>query len=265
MIIQKIFVLLIAFQSLFSSIEEQFKIKGYVETCDNEPAPFDSLYAHFDEFIEFLQMNPIFSQKLYGAKERFIRSKDRDYYSTDFFGLYDESRREGRNQIAFYYSTHFHEFIASQFSKVPEIICFLEACRETQKAYESLVNDVAKELGLTTSILFKVIKYFPSYAVTRPHYDGSAFSIFLNSTDDQSLKISPYKASFTVEDFFSPNRVNSILIIPGTQLTEFSIDPTPHIVTKSGKTRYSTIAFAMRPNYKPQRIEFSLLPNFGVE
>jgi hypothetical protein len=153
MIIQKIFVLLIAFQSLFSSIEEQFKIKGYVEICDNEPAPFDSLYAHFDELIEFLQINPTFAQKLYGAKERFIRSKERNHYSTDFFGFYDESKRERRNQIAFYYSTHFHDFIASQFSKVPEIISFLETCRETQKAYESLVQLMAT-VALTADFSF---------------------------------------------------------------------------------------------------------------
>lgn len=224
---------------------------------------FDSLYEHFDELIEFLQTNPTFAQKLYGAKERFIRSKERNFYSTDFFGFYDEAEREGRNQIAFYYSTHFHEFIGAQFSKVPEIICFLEACRDTQKTYENRVHEVAEELGLETSVLFKVIKYFPSYAVSRPHYDGSAFSCFLNSTDNQSLLLSPYKESLSVADFFSPKRENSILIIPGTQLTEFSIYPTPHIVIKNGKTRYATIAFAMRPNYTSQRMEFSPFPNFN--
>ena len=80
------------------------------------------------------------------------------------------------------------------------------------------------------------------------------------------LLINPH---YTVDDFSSPLREfsrshnqNSILLIPGVLLTEFSIYPTPHIVAQSGKIRYATIAFAMRPNYIPQKIEFSPLPNF---
>jgi hypothetical protein len=288
MIIRKILFLwiflLFAFQSVLpTSLAEQFKQAGYLEICDTQhgTATFNSLYTYFDELIEFLQTNPVWAQKLYSAKERFIRSKDRDYYSTDFFGFYDESQREGRNQISFYYSTHFHEFICShypEFNRVPEIIRFLQACFEIQKSYDNLFNEAAAELGLGTifssqhghpPILFKVIKYFPSYSVTRPHYDGTAFSLFLDSTDNQSLLLSPYKSSFAVDDFSSPVREfprwynqNSILLIPGVLLTEFSIYPTPHIVAQSGKIRYATIAFAMRPNYISQKTEFASLPNF---
>jgi hypothetical protein len=269
--------LLFAFQSLCATpITEQFKQAGYVEICDQKPAAamFDSLYEHFDEFIELLQTNPVWAQKLYSAKERFIRSKDRNYYSTDFFGFYDESERKGRSLISFYYSTHFHEFICShypEFNQVPEIIRFFEACQGIQKPYGNLFNEAAAELGLETifsskhpPILLKVIKYFPSYTATRPHYDGTAFSLFVDSTDNPSLLLSPYKSSFTFDDFSSPLRhdQNSILLIPGMLLTEFSIYPTPHIVAQSGKIRYATIAFAMRPNYIPQKIEVSPLPNF---
>lgn len=289
MIVRKAFFLLIflfcAFQFLCATpLAEQFKRTGYVEICNEKhgAATFDSLYAHFDELIEFLQKNPVWAQKLYSAKERFIRSKERNYYSTDFFGFYDESKKEGRSQIAFYYSTHFHEFISAhypEFTKVREIINFFKACLEIQKTYGNLFNEAAAELHLETifsskynhpPILVKVIKYFPSYIATKPHYDGTAFSLFLDSTDNQSLLLSPYKSSFKVDDFSSPLRKfsrghnqNSILLIPGVLLTEFSIYPTPHIVTQSGKVRYATIAFAMRPNYIPQKIEFSPLPNFN--
>ena len=288
MIIQKILVLwislLCALQSLDAiDLAEEFKQKGYLEICDttHETATFDLLYVYFDELIEFLQKNPNWAQKLYIAKERFIRSKDRNYYSTDFFGFYDESQREGRNQISFYYSTHFHEFISShysEFNQIPEITRFLKACCEIQKPYGNLFNEVAEELGLATifssqcghpPILFKVIKYFPGYHVARPHYDGTAFSLFLDSTDNESLFLAPYKSSLSVDDFYSPLRKfsrgcnqNSILLIPGAFLTEFSIYPTPHIVTQSGKVRYATIAFAMRPHYIPDKTEFSSLPNF---
>ena len=111
------------------------------------------MYARFDEFIEFLQANPAWAQKLYNAKERFIRSKDKNYYSTDFFGFYDESEREGRSQISFYYSTHFHEFICShypEFNQIPEIVRFFELCLEIQKPYAKLFNKTAAELGLET-------------------------------------------------------------------------------------------------------------------
>ncbi len=270
-------VLLFGLQSLYATpLAEQFKQFGYVEICDkkHEEATFNSLYAKFDEFIELLQTTPVWAQKLYSAKERFIRSKDRNYYSTDFFGLYDESKREGRSQISFYYSTHFHEFIFSfypEFKKVPEITRFFEACYEIQKPYGELFEEVTAELGLETifsskyghpPILFKVMKYLPSYITPKPHYDGTAFSLFLNSTDDRSLLLSPYKSSFTVDDFYSPLRQNSILLIPGALLTEFSIYPTPHIVLQSGKIRYAAIAFAMRPNYTPQKTQYSPLPNF---
>ncbi len=264
-------------------LAEEFKRAGYAEICDQThgAATFDSLYASFDTLIEFLQTNPAWAQKLYSAKERFIRSKDRNYYSTDFFGIYDESEREGRSQISFYYSIHFHEFICSrypEFNQAPAIIRFFEACLQIQKSYGALFEKAATELGLAEifsspygqpPVLFKVVKYLPSYSATRPHYDGTAFSLFLDSTDNPSLLLSPYKPSFTVEDFSSPLRAfprgrdqNSILLIPGVLLTEFSIYPTPHIVAQSGQIRYATIAFAMRPNYTPQKIECSPLPRF---
>lgn len=264
-------------------LAEQFKQVGYLEICNNKHGTetFNSLYAYFDELIEFLQTNPVWAQKLYSAKERFIRSKDRNYYATDFFGFYDESKKEGRSQISFYYSSHFHEFICSnypEFNQVSKIIRFLDACLEIQKSYENIFEEATAELSLKKifsseyghpPILFKVIKYLPSYIATRPHYDGTVLSLFLDSTDNQSLLLSPYKSSFTVDDFSSPLRKfsrldnqNSILLIPGTLLREFSIYPTPHIVAQSGKVRYSTIAFAMRPNYIPPKNEFSPLPNF---
>ena len=271
--------LLFAFQFLCATpLAEQFKREGYVEICNKKHAAttFDSLYVYFDELIEFLQTNPVWAQKLYSAKERFIRSKDRNYYSTNIFGFYDESQREARSQISFYYSIHFHQFISSfypEFTQVQKIINFFEACHEIQKTYGNLFNEIAAELHIDTifcskyghpPILLKVIKYLPSYIATKPHYDGTAFSLFLDSTDNQSLLLSPYKSSFTVDDFFPPQREssNSILLIPGALLTEFSIYPTPHIAARSGKIRYATIAFAMRPNYTPQKIELVRLPNF---
>lgn len=280
--VQKFFFILFVFQSLYAiSLRDQFKETGYVEICDKEfgTETYDALYTYFDELIEFLQTNRAWKQKLYIAKERFIRSKDRSFYSTDFFGLYDESKREGRNQIAFYYSTHFHEFICSrypEFTQIPEIIHFFEACLKIQKPYGNLFNDAAAELGLETifsqkdpPILLKVVKYFPAHIDIKPHYDGTVFSLFLDSTDNQSLLLSPYKPSFTINDFSSPLRdfsrqlhQNSILLIPGVLLTEFSIYPTPHIVTQSGKIRYAMIAFAMRPDYISQKNEYSPLPSF---
>lgn len=289
MIIQKtsylLMYLLFALQSLSAlSLAEQFKQVGYVEICDNNhgSATFDTLYARFDELIQFLQTNPVWAQKLYSAKERFIRTKERNFYSTDFFGFYDESEREGRSQISFYYSTHFHEFMCSYYSEckqVPEIIRFFDAYLAIQKSYENLFNEAAAELGLETifsskyaypPILFKVIKYFPSYRAIKPHYDGTALSLFLDSTDNSSLLLSPYKSLLSVDDFSAPARnfsrlrnQNSILLIPGTLLAEFSIYPTPHIVAPSGKIRYATIAFALRSNYSPPKQEFSVLPNFN--
>lgn len=276
--------LLSAFQSLGAMpLADQFRQHGYLEICDQEHGTdtYDALYASFDELIAFLHANPSWTQKLYAAKERFIRSKDRNYYSTDFFGFYDESEKQGRCQICFYYSVHFHEFIDlnyPEFNKIPEIKYFFEACRQIQHHYGNVFNEAAAELALETiflskyghpPILLKVIKYLPSYTAARPHYDGTAFSLFLDSTDNQSLLFSPYKSTLTVDDFSSPPRKfpreshqNSILLIPGSFLSEFSIYPTPHIVVPSGKIRYSTVAFAMRASYIPQKCEFSSLPSF---
>ncbi len=276
-----------AFQILFAlPLAEQFRQVGYLEICNEEQGTetFDSLYACFDEFIEFLQINPIWAQKLYIAKERFIRSKERNFYSTNFFGFYDESIRKGRNQIAFYYSTHFHEFISSQyreFNQIPQMKRFFEACSEVQKPCENLFNEAVDELGLKTifdstygkpPILFKVIKYFPSYVATRPHYDGTALSLLLDSTDHQSLLLSAYQPSYNVDDFSSPQRKysrsqkqTSILLIPGAFLAEFAIYPTPHIVALNGIIRYAAVAFAMRADYTSPKIDFSPLPDFLIE
>lgn len=274
-----------ASQSLYAlSLAEQFKQVGYVEMYDTQhgAATYDALYAYFDELITFLQTNPVWAQKLYTAKERFIRSKERHYYSTDFFGFYDESHKLGRSQIAFYYSTHFDKFICSHYqelNKVPEISRFLQACREIQQSYGNLFEQAAAELGLETifssnyghpPILFKVIKYLPAYSATKPHYDGTAFSLFLDSTDNQSLLLSSYKSSLVADDFSCAVRKccrceqqNSIVLIPGSLLTEFSIYPTPHIVVNSGTIRYATIAFAMRPDHISMHNELAWLPNFN--
>lgn len=265
-----------------ASLAQAFEQVGYAELCDTEngAATFEALYALFDEFIAFLQANPAWAQKLYSAKERFIRSKERCYYGTDFFGFYDESAREGRSQIAFYYAPHFHAFLCAlypQIKQIPEITRFLERCFEIQEQCVALFEQAATALDVGTifsgqagpPILFKVIKYLPAYHVEKPHYDGTAFSLFLDSTDNQSLLLAPYKASFTTEDFSAPARrfsrerdQNSILLIPGTLLKEFSVYPTPHIVVQSGKTRYATIAFAMRPDCVLQKDDFPSLPNF---
>lgn len=288
MIIRKTLILCMflfcAVQSLWAGcmpLAEQFKQTGYSEICNTEhgTATFDSLYACFDELIEFLQTNPVWAQKLYIAKERFIRSKERNYYSSDFFGFYDQSKSRG--QLSFYYSTHFHEFICThypEFNQVSEIIHFFEACLEIQKPYGNLFDEAAAELGLETifaskygqpPILFKVIKYLPSYIATRPHFDGTVFSLFLDSTDNESLLLSSYDSSLKVEDFSSPPREfdrednrGSSLLIPGVLIAEFSIYPTPHIVVQSGKVRYATIAFAMRPNCISQKNDFFPLPRF---
>lgn len=277
--------MLVALPSLFATpLREELSRTGYVEICDLEHGSitFNALYGSFDELIEFLQTHPVWAQKLTSAKERFIRSKERNYYSTDFLGLYDESKKAGRSQIYFYYSIHFHEFMDSrypEFDKIPEIGRFFEACQKVQQSYGNLFERTAAELGIETifsseyghpPILLKVIKYLSPHFSTRPHYDGTAFTLFLDSTDSEALLLSPYKSSFTSDDFSSPHRVfsrqdnqNSILLIPGAFLTEFSIYPTPHIVIKSGKTRYATVAFAMRPHFTPQKNPFSPLPTFG--
>ncbi len=278
------FSLLSAFHSLYAtSFLNQFQQKGYVEIFDKkqEAIAYDALYVYFEDLIEFLQTNPLWTQKLYTAKERFIRSKDRKRYSTDFFGFYDESKRGGRSQISFYYSTHFHAFISScypDFNQVPQIRHFFEACFKIQQPYGALFHEVATELGIEAifsseegnpPLLLKVVKYFSSYSPQRPHYDGTAFSLFLDSTDTQSLLLSPYKSLLRVEDFASPLRKfsrsdpeHSLLLIPGALLTEFSLYPTPHIVIPNGQIRYATIAFAMRPGYVQEKTIFSSLPSF---
>src|SRR5581483_10266953 len=154
-----------------SSLAEQFKQAGYVEMCNKEhgTATFDALYVCFDELIQFLQTHPTWAHTLNNAKERFIRSKARDVYATNFFGFYDESGRTGRSQISFYYATHFHEFIRSSYPEliaIPEIANFFERCDEIQKPYAHLFEQAATELGLKTifasndnhpPLLFKVI------------------------------------------------------------------------------------------------------------
>jgi hypothetical protein len=281
MIAKTTFFILFAFQSLCATpLFQQFQQKGYAEICDTNHGTeaYDSLYASFDALIEYLQANPSASQKLSHAKERFIRSKDRNHYSTDFFGLFDESKREGRHQIAFYYSIHFHDYICTRYpelKKIPQIMHFFDLCRAIQEPYADIFVDVAAELNLeaifsSPPILLKVIKYFPTYKATKPHYDGTAFSLFLDSTENQSLLVSPYKSSLVVDDFAAAHRQfprnsnqNSIVLIPGALLMEFSIFPTPHIVTGSGNTRYATIAFAMRPNFTMEKIEWTPLPSFN--
>lgn len=263
-----------------NTIAEQFKDTGYIKLNDKKEdlETFDSLYTYFDELTEFLQTHPIWEKKLYAAKERFIRLKDKNVYSSEVCGFYDESKIKQRCQISFYYSTEFHQFICANYpelSAIPQITYLFEACLKIKTAYQHIFTDTVTELGLkpvlvsedtTFPILIKVVKYLPSYFPTRPHYDGSTLTLLLDSTNTQSLLLSPYKSSFIVDDFTAPldefSRKSSILLIPGSLLTEFSIFPTPHIIAASGKTRYATVAFAMRSHYQAEEIHLSSLPNF---
>lgn len=269
---------LLLFLCLFQSISalsrlEQLQQNGYAEVyTSNSKENFKTLYSYFDDLVEFLQNNPALERKLFCAKERFLRTKDRNLYSSDFFGFYDESKKEGRRQIAFYYSMLFHQFININYPELAqtfELIRFFDACLELVKSSEYEFEETAAEFGIDIfsnerpPILIKVVKYLPNYTASKPHYDGTAFSLFLDSTDNQSLLFSSYKSEFTAADFSSPIRLsNSMLIIPGAMLTEFSIYPTPHIVIQSEKTRYAAIAFAMRPNFKAKFPAFSPLPSF---
>lgn len=287
MIIKK-FVFLLFLLSTYQPIDgislaEQFQQFGYLEIFDENHniETFEYLYKKFDNFIEFVQKNPAYAQKLYVAKERFIRSADKNYYATNFFGFYDESKIYGRHQISFYYSIHFHKFICDfcqEFNQIPEFVDFFQICLQVQQPCANLSNQAAIALNLEDlfsskhgkpPILFKVVKYLPSYIPIKPHYDGAALTLLLDSTDDGSFFLSPYKSFLKIEDFYSPSRTfsyarnqKSILLIPGTHITEFLIYPTPHIVTQSGKTRYAAVAFAMRPHYASQKNDFSPLPNF---
>ena len=152
---------------------------------------------------------------------------------------------------------------------------FLDACYQIQQSYSTIFTDAVVNLGFddifatnnnNPPILFKVVKYLPAYVATKPHYDGTLFSLFLDSTDNQALLLCPYKPLFNVDDFYAParqeNRAQSVLLIPGALLQEFGIDPTPHIVMHSGSVRYATIAFAMRPHFMLTTHQLSLLPSF---
>lgn len=279
MIIRWVLVFLVVHSLPAQPLLEQFEQTGYVEITDTSQieADFDSLYARFDKLIALVQSQPVWAQKLFMAKERFIRSKNRAIYSTDFFGLYDESAIASRSQIAFYYSVHFHEYLRTQYPQlinVTEIGRFLDACQELQKPCSPIFTEAATDLGIASifaandsqaPVLFKVIKYLPAHNASMPHYDGSAFSLFCHSTDNESLLLSPYKASFSSDDFTAVERnaSNSQLLIPGALLTEFNLFPTPHIVVGSGKVRYAAIAFAMRSSYKSEKFPFTALPNFA--
>lgn len=273
------FSLLIGAFSLFCTepIEKEFRENGYIEIGVSKPpqTTFDILYSHFNELIIFLQNHPQWAQKLYSAKERFIRSKARQVYGTDFFGYFDESTNERRSQIAFYYACDFHEFLCSYYpdlQKEPPILNFLTSCHDlVQNPSEVIFKALAADFFLTSEtgslpLLLKVVKYLPHYAPSAPHYDGTAFSLLLDSTDNNSLLLSPFKTTFTTEDFKVPlrsySRENSMLLIPGIQLTEFSIYPTPHIVLKSGSIRYAAITFCMRPPASSQKIDLPFLPTF---
>lgn len=265
-----------------STIQEDFAKHGYTlqeNPCDSN-ATFERLYAAFDELISFLQTNAPSRHALYRAKEQFIRSREKEIYSTDFFGFYDESSTPQRGQVAFYYSLHFHKFIQCRYPTLYQAapIChFMELCFQMQQPLGDFFHKVAHLLDepklfspcLSPPILFKLVKYLSSYTAKMPHYDGTAFSLFLHSTDPTALRLSPYRTSFSIEDFTSPytqeetkSDISTVVLIPGSLLTEFSIYPTPHIVLQNGTTRYATIAFAMRPYHTSRKIPFSTLPLF---
>lgn len=284
--LKKIYCISVMICSFFVSVQcsfvKDFNDQGYVELADvyNNDLTFSNLYEYFDDFILFLQANPAWVQKLYSAKEKFIRLKIRNYYATDSFGFYDESEDKQRNQISFYYATDFHLFVCSlypEINDIPELISFFEACFHIQNPYGKLFNQVAENLDIhdlflkdqNPPVLFKVVKYLPSYTPIKPHYDGTVLTLLLHSTNPQALLLSTYKNALSVDDFYLPHRkieasdtIRSMLLIPGTLLFQYGINPTPHVVVSSPQARYAAIAFAMRPYGSSSVDTFTSLPDF---
>jgi hypothetical protein len=263
-------------------IEAEFRQTGYIEIGVHKPSKitFETLYADFDTLVETLQTHPQCLQKLYIAKERFIRTKAQRDYGTDFFGFFDESTQQGRSQVAFYYAREFHDFLLQFYPELKQeapLILFLNDCFAlVQDPAEGILEAVTAQLGLDAlfkanrvdfPLLLKVVKYHPDYKATKPHYDGTAFSLFLDSTDNNSLLLSPFKPSFSVADFEVPLRYfppeASMLLIPGSLMTDYSLFPTPHLVMGSGLTRYAAIVFCMRPPFPSQKVELPALPTFN--
>jgi len=252
---------------------KDFEEKGYSEIVNEKQGSvfYDQLYRSFDRMIGRVTKDSSLRKKLAMAKNRFWKTELGQFYATPFVGYGDDSKLSYRKLYYFYYSTDFHDFLKVQYPEILEnldIREFLTLCREITVSSMSIFERTREELSVGAlldspfnrlPLLLKIVKYLPGSS-TVPHFDASAFSLFLDSTDHQSLLLAPYKETIEVFDFFVPPRQyprlafsSSSLLIPGKFLQgqEPYINPTPHAALRNDSIRYSVIAFCVVPFKQP--------------
>lgn len=257
--------------------------RGYVEICNETHGAesFDNLYLAFDAFIKFVDTHSEARKKLAAAKSQFWDTDIGKFYGTPFVGYADESKLTHRKLYYFYYSSDFHNFLLTRYSKImqgsPEILQFLDLCRAITNSSIEMFGNAIEELAIDPlfsstenrlPVLLKVVKYLPA-SCTVAHFDASALTLMLDSTDLDSLVFSPYMETIASSDFFAPSRQysrsvqsSSCLLISGKFLTakDIPINPTPHAALRKDTIRHAAIAFALIPYYQSGRLDLPLLP-----
>ena len=265
---------------------ENFQKKGYVE-LKNETFLSDfykELYQHFENYIQLLQSNKDYSERMAQIEEEFEGRGMKTLLGSAPVGLVDSQQSGKTKKIYIHFSRELYNLIQEKDAsllEVKEIGNFLSALLQIYKFsdeyFSENIHQLSKDFEQLNSVMYgnrsdlsiivKVVRYNQSSEVaSHPHFDFSGFSLLMDNSEisntnknNETLVIAPFSSTLTWQDLTPPKRdfsnqrgYSSTLFIPGLglNLKGIPIAPTPHAVKSQEKTRYAVIVFAMIPNFE---------------
>lgn len=266
------------------SFGDQFARSGFVElgNIKTKQIDYNRLYENFDRFIDAMNSDPLFSQKMFDMESAFLAETGRKSRYCSAPPSYRDPRKNTTKRFSKIYFQFIKEFydicsIYNALPQNPQALEFLKQMRTIDHISKQMFLQVLEGLekdypGITKrvhgkhselTVITKIVRYEETESGlwgTTPHVDKSALSLILNSDDanDESLwlcedvdKPMMYKLHKPLRYFSQSADHTSVILIPGAACLKMDIPlkPTVHGVAPITKPfRHALISFLLIPD-----------------
>lgn len=263
-------------------LPELLKNRGFKELPNRLMLKQDyrELYKSFDDFIELIENNPEFAQKVHDLESRFLGNKTQKARYCSAPPSYRDPRHHSTkrfDKIYFQFIREHYDLVKEEFRGIAGAHKFIESMRYLDESSKIMFKKMLPKVeahypGFTEkvmgkhselTVISKIVRYrrgdTPHWGTT-PHVDKSALSLILDSDDhdDDSLWLCEDTSNPTMEGIKKPARIHShkddrssALVIPGAACVKAGIDlkPTVHGVAPiTTPFRHAVISFLLIPD-----------------
>lgn len=265
-----------------NNLPDLLKNKGFQELPNQLVLKQDyrELYKSFDDFIELMETNQEFAQKVHDLESRFLGEKAQKARYCSAPPSYRDPRHHSTkrfDKIYFQFIREHYDLVKDEFRGIAAAHKFIESMRYLDESSKIMFKKMLPKIeerypGFTEkvmgkhndlTVISKIVRYHKGDTVqwgTTPHVDKSALSLILDSDDhdNDSLWLCENTTNPTIDGIKKPIRsyahrddCSSALVIPGAALVKAGIDlhPTVHGVAPITKPfRHAVISFLLVPD-----------------